>query len=178
MRIKMMSGQLVRVRKVVPVVERMLTFNGDKKFLMEKAKSLRERPTALAIEIEQNENTNFQPAFNQEVIYGNFSHTRVCEILDALGQEGYFDFSKFDYQMADFFGKIKLDGGASKPYTSEITPCMWRFATGSLLANCCFSASSRFPIDITSRVPDVEYDVEEPEIDESDFDYDEEGDDE
>lgn len=115
------KGQMVCVEQIQPVCEKQLVFNGRKMTIMEPAKNWSVEPTALVMQI-RNRN---------ELVVGNLKPETAREIVRALGEKEYFDFSTLVYQEAESIEKVVLDDGESAAYSS----CMLKY--GIMRNFCC-----------------------------------------
>lgn len=103
------KGQLLYVEQIQPVCEMQIMFNGQKVTLMDRARDWSAEPTALAMQIRQQQN---------ELVVGNLKPETVREIVRILGEKEYFDFSTLAYQDEMTLNKVILDGGKSAAYNS------------------------------------------------------------
>lgn len=126
------KGAVREVDKVVPVVETRFAFNGQDRRFVETAKSMAEKPTALALHYADNSMGGLGCSAGMELFVGNLSSQQVIDIQQALAKEGFFDFGSLEYQEAQHIHKTVFDKGASKPYTSDVT-CIFSSFTGTLL---------------------------------------------
>ncbi len=117
MRIISPTGKVCKVLKVEPYAEKKDIFNGKSQRITELAISLDVRPTGVKCFLECARNDFAEPF----VYIGNLTPEKVQEILDALLKNGYYDFSRFEYQKkVNAFGEnIKIDGGVTLPYYQE-----------------------------------------------------------
>ena len=172
------KGAVREVDKVVPVVETRFAFNGQDRRFVENAKSMAEKPTALALHYADNAMGGLGCSAGMELFVGNLSSQQVIDIQQALVKEGFFDFSSLKYQDVKRVEKTVFDKGESKPYTSDVT-CIFSSFTGSTLGaginnmNCMPDTFGNYGIDIFNS---IDIDEDSGEDTSEDFDGgDEEG---
>ena len=112
------TGKLLVAKRVIPVCDKVVDFNGKRRRLSEIAESLDSNPTGLILYIEELTTHVFQ---SNGIYIGNLKSTDVQDIMKSLLTEGYYDFSNWNYQTAKDVAKLVFDDGASLPFTSEIT---------------------------------------------------------
>lgn len=115
-------GNLLSVERVARVCEKRMEFNGERRDLFEVAKSAQIPVNGLAFRVKSELNTGL--CIPSEIYVGNLKPEKVEEILYTLLEKGYFDFSEMGFQTTKYERKIVIDGGASLPFSSDITPCM------------------------------------------------------
>lgn len=113
------KGRVLPIKKVVPVVEQMVSLNGQNFLLMTQAKNLSVKPTALALEINESSHDTFGCSINPEIVLGNLKPEKVIEVLKTLNEKGSYDFSSFTMQKAKKVEQLIIDGGKSAAYSSE-----------------------------------------------------------
>lgn len=119
MRVITPRGNLLKVDRVVRVVEKSVNFNGSTRQFFEVAKNIDVESTGIAMRVaEAGMSTVFGP---YEIYVGNLKPSVVEEIITTLTKEGYFDFTKFMYQNVESQSEVVLDGGDSIPFCSEFT---------------------------------------------------------
>jgi hypothetical protein len=109
------SGKVRRVKAVNPFVENSIKVNGGVENILNPAKSI-EYATGVLI-VCGNENN----CFSVDFVVGNLPQEKVSEIVHAIAEHDYYDFSSLKYQKAVTLDYVVLDGGKSLPYTSELT---------------------------------------------------------
>lgn len=114
------SGKVYEFEKAIPICEVTVNLNGEKHHVFEKAKNLKVNPTGILLKSTEPGGGLWSPIAN-EVYVGNLPAPTVKVILSELTSQGYYDFTRMQYQQAEFLADVTIDEGASKPYTSDIT---------------------------------------------------------
>lgn len=116
------TGKMFDAAWIVPVVEARISFNGRTERRIEIAKSLDENPNGLLfLRKVENLDWTWLSDRNQIEYIGNISTEVVREALSFMLTNGFYNFSDWDYQKTEDLGKIVLDNGKSRPYSSAIT---------------------------------------------------------
>lgn len=114
------NGKLFICGEVTPYCETKIPFNGREKFIYEPAVDMDVNPTAIVMKT--SEDLNDEKFFVPHSLYvGNLSTEKVAEIMEKLLTDGYYDFSKLEYQKVREFECVSFDNGKSLPYTNDIT---------------------------------------------------------
>lgn len=117
LRVMTPRGMLREVSKVMPVCEMRSNFNKKVVRTVEYANGMSANPNAVQIEF-----SGETMLMNMGSLFiGNLSPEAVRDIMQKLLEQGYFDFSSWEYQEELCLPKTIFDGGKSKPYTSEYT---------------------------------------------------------
>ena len=159
MRIITPTGKVHKVCNAVPYAEKKEVFNGKTRVNSEVAVNMNVKPTGIKFSLEREPNDFSIPS----VYIGNLAPEKVQEILSALLKEGYYDFSKLEYQKVENIGfnsSMEIDGGKTLPFYQE---------------NICDNSSIFSPFDGCVTYPAKEEDEEEfdeEELEEGD-DYEE-----
>jgi hypothetical protein len=159
MKIITTKGELMKVGRVTAYAEAAVKINGGTKNIFAKPDHIK-YATGLIFERESVNNNMVWGAVSNQFVIGNLSNEKLQEILTALCEKGYYDFSKLSYQSVKVMEKAVIDGGLSLPYCSDHT--MIDFAlVGNLTSNFCSSNvfSSNFdPNSIWGNSEDCEAD--------------------
>lgn len=115
------KGNLLKIDKVARVAEKHFEFNGNERNLFEVAKNSKVPANGLAFEIVSKTS---EPFFPQEIYVGNLKPEKVEEILNALLVQGYYDFTKLEFQTVKLEKDVVIDGGDSLPFSTDITVCV------------------------------------------------------
>lgn len=126
-------GKLQYVDQVQPVCEKQLMFNGRRIVIMEPAKDLSVKATALALHIAETSRIGQPFLSGEELQIGNLKPEKVLEIIRALGKKEYYDFSTLNYQNAKDYEQVVWDNGESDAYCN----CAFEF---EMLQFCSHSA--------------------------------------
>lgn len=108
-------GKLQYVDQVQPLCEKQVMFNGSRIIIMARAKDWSVEPTALALHITEGGRIE-HPGFSDELQIGNLKPEKVLEIVHALGEKGYYDFSTLNYQNAKKYDQVVWDNGKGNAY--------------------------------------------------------------
>lgn len=114
------KGNLLSVERVARVCEKRIDFNGEYRDLYEVAKNSSVSATGLAFKV-VSEPMGFVV---QELYVGNLKPELVNEIMTELLVVGYYDFTQMEFQTTKCERKLVLDGGATLPFSSDITNCV------------------------------------------------------
>lgn len=117
-RLLLPSGKLVVVDRIVAMVEKSISMNGEKRNMLEVCRDLKFNPTALNLFQQVRKDNPFENTASS-VLIGNLDTGYLKDILYRLLSQGYYSFADFQCQKADFFEKAVIDGGQSKPYIFE-----------------------------------------------------------
>lgn len=115
MRIITPTGKVHKVCNAVPYAEKKEVFNGKTRVNSEVAVNMNVKPTGIKFSLEREPNDFSTPS----VYIGNLAPEKVQEILSALLKEGYYDFSKLEYQKVvniGFNSSMEMDGGKTLPF--------------------------------------------------------------
>jgi hypothetical protein len=146
MRIVTATGNVKEVREIYTFAEGTLRINGKNRNIFEAAKNIK-YATGLVFTLNANDCFNTQ----YDIIVGNLPNETVQEIIKSMSEQGYYDFSGFQWQKADSTDKVVIDGGKSLPYCSEFT--MFDFGSlNSIKGNSPFNSLCTCP----SRFDDSE----------------------
>ncbi len=105
-------GQLLTFSLVIPMCEAKVVVGGQSVLVLNKPRSLAQKPTAICFKREER--------FDEEHLYiGNLKPEQVSSILHTLSASGYYSFASFEYQNKRFLDDIVIDGGITLPYHSE-----------------------------------------------------------
>ena len=118
MRIITPTGKVHKVCNAVPYAEKKEVFNGRVHVNTEVAMNMSVKPTGIKLSLEREPNDFSIPS----VYIGNLAPEKVQEILSALLKEGYYDFSKLEYQKVENIGfnsSMEIDGGKTLPFYQE-----------------------------------------------------------
>jgi hypothetical protein len=140
MKIITTKGELMKVGRVTAYAEAAVSINGGTKNVYAKPDDIK-YATGLIFERESVNNNIVWGQVSNNFVIGNLDNEKLQEILTALCEKGYYDFSKLSYQSAKVMEKAVIDGGLSLPYCSDHT--MIDFAlVGNLTSN--FGSSNVF----------------------------------
>lgn len=138
LRVILPSGAVVSVLRVTPIVEQVISFNGQKHRLIGVARDMKNEANGVLINVmglkrhERGQGDIFS-SFNSpdgrmnrewveedwdDVVVGNLKNEQVQEIIRDICEKGYYDFSRFEYQIAESSVDLKL-GNAYLPYHNE-----------------------------------------------------------
>jgi hypothetical protein len=138
MKIITTKGELMKVGRVTAYAEAAVSINGGTKNVYAKPDHIK-YANGLIFERESVNNNIVWGQVSNNFVIGNLDNKKLQEILTALCEKGYYDFSKLSYQSAKVMEKAVIDGGLSLPYCSDHT--MIDFAlVGNLSSN--FGASN------------------------------------
>lgn len=121
MKILSPRGNLLTVERVARVCEKRIDFNGEYRDLLELAKNSKVPANGLAFKVTSDSVGMCVPP---EIYVGNLKSEKVEEILNALLEQGYYDFTVLEFQTTKQEKKLVIDGGESLPFSSDITPCV------------------------------------------------------
>jgi hypothetical protein len=110
------SGKVRKVQAVSPFAENSIKVNGEVKNILNPAKGI-EYATGVVIVCEDGRGC----VFSDDFVVGNLPQEKVSEIIHAIAEHDYYDFSGLKYQKADTLDHVVLDGGKSLPYNSDST---------------------------------------------------------
>jgi hypothetical protein len=138
MKIITTKGELMKVGRVTAYAEAAVSINGGTKNVYAKPDHIK-YANGLIFERESVNNNIVWGQVSNNFVIGNLDNKKLQEILTALCEKSYYDFSKLNYQTAKSMEKAVIDGGLSLPYCSDHT--MIDFAlVGNLTSN--FGSSS------------------------------------
>ena len=111
------KGVLTKVKKIIPVVEKLDNFNGKIKYRYEEATDMTVNPTALILN-----GCSMPNAFtlDSDIYLGNLTPQEVKKILNSLLVNGYYDFSQYKYQSFRSIDEVTVDNGKSLPFYTEL----------------------------------------------------------
>lgn len=155
------NGKLVTTNKIEPVIEKAFKLNGKQQRVAEVVDGFKNNPNAILVHVGDN-------MMYEQLYIGNLKPEKVQEIMENLLRDGYYDFSKLQYQETKKMDKLCFDDGESLPYSSETTP----FSTPvglpyngmNAFGNVCIQAVGAFD---TNEDDD---DCEEENCDDADWD--------
>ena len=116
MRICTETGNIVLVKSVKTACEKVFSFNGVKRVLIEPCFTKKETATGVILNLD---NSTLGFGCNAEYYVGNLESIVVEQILSSLTNEGYYDFSDMEFQNVQSLNDVVFDGGKSKPFNSE-----------------------------------------------------------
>lgn len=114
------TGVLCEIERAVPVCEAVVKINGVRQLFFERAKSLKVNPTGIALKVHADMIEPFD-ILPSELYIGNLPAEKIGVILSELAKQGYYDFTKQEYQQKEYIFDLAVDKGESLPFSSDIT---------------------------------------------------------
>ena len=104
------NGKLLTSRKIEPVIEKVIKMNGKQQRVSEFAEGFKNEPNAILISADTE-------LTHEQLYIGNLKPAKVQEIMETLLQDGYYNFSKMQYQDTRKVNKLVFD---YKWYTKNV----------------------------------------------------------
>jgi hypothetical protein len=111
------KGEVLEANKVYTFTEAQITLNGVKKYIVEQAKDVK---YVTGVVIHSEAGNNLFSCYQSDFVVGNLPNEKVQEIVHALGEKGYYDFSGMEYQKAKEMSKVNI-GADFLPFCSDKT---------------------------------------------------------
>ncbi len=108
------GNQIMTFKGVVACVEKHVEFAGRKCRLTKRA-GKKDKANLLVFDDTVNADP-FMNSLSNPVVIGNLAPEKVSEITEALLKDGYYDFSKVEFQDVEKYINLVVDNGVSLPY--------------------------------------------------------------
>lgn len=138
-------GALRTVTEVIPAVEKRETFNGKKRYLMERCASASVKPNALVFALNTGGNSPMGVP-QSRLLIGNLKTGDAEGIIRDMVEHGVADISGFRFQKeSPVFNMSKFDNGTSQPYAVENFGC---FTNESIFGGCSVGNDFGHPVPV------------------------------